>query len=191
MRVIKKFPESAGFVSKTFDDVIKKSGVHLPYSLIEFHVRDRNTTIIEDDKAVICIDCNSPFIPEKDTRALSTALRFELFRLMLRPDMPREIEDVIVGREMIKQGLGDDLFYLYYTMLMRKKPVSMIDYVHASIPWITFRGIDNYNSSFLKELLAKLQKKKFPEATKLLNCMCNDKFDSAVKEYNKLFAKKT
>jgi len=187
MRIIKKFPESAVLVSKVFNDVIKKSPVHLPYSSIEFHVRDYNTTIVEDDKAVICMDHNSPVILNRDVRGISTAIKFELFRVMLRPGFPREIEDVVVGREMVLQGLGDDLFYFYYTSLMKRPPVSLIDYVRASVPWITFRGVDNYNSSFLKELLAKLQKKKFPEASKVLNYMCNNKFDEAAKEYKKLF----
>ena len=187
MRVVKKFPADARFVSEVFDDVIKKSGTHLPYSLIEFHVRDCNKTITEDDKALICIDYNNPLILEKDARGIATLIRFELFRIMLHPGLPREVEDVVVGREMVLQGLGDDLFYMYYAMLMKTKPVSLIDYVRASVPWITLRGVDNYNSSFLKELLEKLQKKRFPEAAKLLNYMCNNKFDEAVKEYGKLF----
>ena len=187
MRIVKKFPAEARFVSDVFDDVIKKSGVNLTYSQLEFHVRDYNTTVIEDDKAVVCIDYNNPLVLDKDARGISTLIRFELFRLMLRPGMPREIEDVIVGREMVLQGFGDDLFYMYYAMLMKTKPVSLIDYVRASVPWITFRGVDNYNSSFLKDLLAKVQKNRFPEATKLLNYMCSNKFDEAVKDYRKLF----
>jgi len=181
MRIVKKIDNKNGAVSVIFDKVIASYSFSLPFDVIELHLRDVDTTIVEDKKAVICLDANNPLIVENDVRAIKTLIMRELFRLSFSPYFPRTVGDVLVGREMIKRGLGDDLFYTYYNIMMKTKyGQTSNDYIKANLPWIIFRGFDNYNSSFLKELAEKLTKKN-READKLLNMLCHDKFDEASK----------
>ncbi len=189
MRVVKKLgsDETSLIVSKIFDEVILSYSFNLPFDVIEFHLRDIDTTLVEDKKAVICLDFNNPVILEKDTRAVRTLILRELYRLTFSPDFPRFIGDVLTGREMIKRGHGDDLFYMYYNMLMKSKTGrTSMDYVRVNLPWIIFRGHDNYNSSFLKDLAGKISPGKNSEADRLLNMLCHDKFHEAVEEYSSL-----
>jgi hypothetical protein len=180
MRVVKKLDKRNGAVSAIFDKTISSYSFGLPFDVIEFHLRDIDTTIVEGKKAVICLDSTNPLIVENDARAIRTLIMRELFRITFSPDFPRIVGDVLAGREMIKRGLGDDLFYTYYNFIMKTKTgATSMDYIKLNLPWIIFRGFDNYNSSFLRELAQKIQPKKFREADNVLNMLCHDKFAEA------------
>jgi len=175
MKVVKKFDRDkrTELVSRIFDEVLMKNDYPLPFNRLEFHIRDFDVTSFEEDKALICLSYNNPFILEMDERGLAILVRHELFRLTLRLTSPRLIEDVIVGKELIKRGFGDELFYMYYNLLMKSKHEEKVhSFVRANIPWIIFSGLDDYNSKFLKELVSKLYKRKFPETKKLFLVLC-------------------
>ena len=189
MRLIKKFErdEKTDFVSRIFDGVIIKNPFPLPFSRMELHIRDYDVTVFDTEKAIICLNYNNPLILEMDERGVRTLLLHEIFRLMLRVNQPRLIEDVMVGRAMILRGYGEDLFYVYYNELMKSKhEETRASFLKASIPWVIFYGLDEYNSKFLKVLAGKLHKRKFPETSKFLAILCklSDKnLKGAVKEY--------
>lgn len=189
MRLVKKFErdERTDFVSSIFDKLIVTDPFPLPFSRIELHIRDYDVTVFDNEKAIICINYNNPLILEMDERGVRTILRHELFRLMLRVNYPRQIEDVMVGREMILRGYGDDLFYMYYSLLMKTDhDDTRGGFVKASLPWVIFYGLDDYNSKFLKELVGKIYKRKYPETAKFLSVLCKlsgKNLKGAVKEY--------
>src|SRR3989338_2045666 len=146
-------------VSEIFDMLLVSDSY--PFESIELHVRDMNASSIEDGKAVICVDYNDPFVPERDVKGIRTLLAHELLRLMFKFDVPRDIEDVMIGREMVRRGLGEDLCYLYYNRLLQSRPETVEAYIRANLPWIIFAGHDKYNSELLKKLASKVCKKKF------------------------------
>jgi hypothetical protein len=192
MKVVKKFDrdERTELVSRVFDQALMKNDYPLPFNRLEFHIRDRDVTLFEEDMALICIDYNNPFILEMDERGIAILIRHELFRLTLRLTFPRLIEDVIVGKELIKRGFGDEIFYMYYNLLMKSKHEEKVhSFIRASVPWTIFYGLDNYNSKFLKDLVSKLYKRKFPETKKLFLVLCKlsgNNMRGAVKEYESL-----
>ncbi len=174
MRIVKKHEgdEASLIVSKVFDMIIKRHPYPIAFSTIELHVRDCDVTIREGDKAIICIDHKNPLVMDKDVKGIKTIVQHELMRLMLSLDMPKPVEDVMVGREMIKRGMGDELFYMYYNYLMRIPCTGELkDYVGANIPWIIFHGYDDYNSSVLKSLAHALINERFEEANRLFDIL--------------------
>ncbi len=190
MRLVKVFAkdDKAEFVSKIFGELLTSTDLHLPFDRIEFHVRDSDVTLIKDSTALVCINYNNPLVVEKDYKGVRTLLMRELFRLMFKFNIPRLVEDVIVGREMIKRGFGDDLCYMYYNYLLTMQPETIEDYIHANLPWIIFRGYDNYNSELFKKLAAKVCKKKY-QCNRLFDLLVNlsqKNLFLVVKEYKKL-----
>lgn len=174
MRIVKKFvrDNKTEFASGIFDRIIASHDYPLPFERIEFHIRDSDITVADSSSALICISYNNPFVLEKDAKGLSIIIRHELFRLMFKTSLPRIIEDVIVGRELVKRGFGDDLLYMYYNYMASMRVDSNESYVKLNMPWIIFKGYDNYNSELLKHLAKKLCRKKFPDTRGLLNMLC-------------------
>ena len=192
MKIVKKYEkdETTLIVSKLFDMMIKRNLYPMPFDRLELHIRDYNVTVVEDNKAIICINYNNPLVQEKDMRGIKTVIRHELVRLMLGINLPKPIEDVIVGREMIKRGMEDELFYMYYIYMMRTVYSNRIeDYIKINLPWIIFHGYDDYNSSVLKNLAGALFKNKMPETHRLFDILIHlsdRNLKEAKKEYKKL-----
>lgn len=151
-------------VSRIFDEVIT-GAFHLPFDRIELHIRDKTISLVDGASATVCLDYNNPFILERDARGIRILLLRELFRLMFKFDLPAEIEDIMIGREMIKRGYGEGLCYMYYNMLLSGEA----DPIRVNLPWIIFFKDDKYNSELFKKLAAKVCKKKVP--AKLLDLL--------------------
>ena len=188
MHVIKRFPsgEHGRLVSRVFDEALVSSGVKLNYDSIELELRDRDVSLVKDYTATICLDYNNPLVLDMDEKGIGIIIRRELFRLMFKFNLPRPVEDVIIGRELVKRGFGDDLLYMYYNIVMRSRPKNISDYIAVNIPWIIFRGYDDYNSDLMKKLAGKVCSKKFPETKKLFDMLCNlsqKNMTAAGKEY--------
>ena len=188
MHVVKRFPsgEHGQLVSRVFDEALVSSGVKLNYNSIELELRDRDVSLVKDYTATICLDYNNPLVLDMDEKGIGIIIRRELFRLMFKFNLPRPVEDVIIGRELVKRGFGDDLLYMYYNIVMRSMPKNISDYIAVNIPWIIFRGYDDYNSDLMKKLAGKVCSKKFPETKKLFDMLCNlsqKNMTAAGKEY--------
>ena len=188
MHVVKRFPsgEHGQLVSRVFDEALVSSGVKLNYDSIELELRDRDVSLVKDYTATICLDYNNPLVLDMDEKGIGIIIRRELFRLMFKFNLPRPVEDVIIGRELVKRGFGDDLLYMYYNIVMRSRPKNISDYIAVNIPWIIFRGYDDYNSDLMKKLAGKVCSKKFPETKKLFDTLCNlsqKNMTAAGKEY--------
>lgn len=191
MRVIKKFvrDDRTEFASEMFDKTISAYDYPLPFERIEFHIRDSDITVVDDESALICINYNNPLLLEKDKKGLAILIRHELFRLMFKTSLPRAIEDVIIGRELIKRGFGDDLLYMYYNYMVNMRANDAKDYIELNLPWIIFHGYDSYNSELLKRLAKKLCREKFPETRALFNILCSlspKNIHEAVEEHKKV-----
>jgi len=189
MIIAKKFSrdDRTEFVSEIFDKLVR-SDLHLPFDRIELNIRDTTVSVVEDQSAVVCIDYNSPVVAEKDRRGTTMLIYRELFRLMFKFDTPKIVEDVIIDKELVKRGFGDDLFYLYYITMMNKRHVTLKDHIELNLPWIVFNKNDKYNSDFMKRLAKKLSVKR-PECQKLFNLLLNvpeKDVEKAVEEYKRL-----
>ncbi|MBI4174259.1 MAG: hypothetical protein HY517_01330 [Candidatus Aenigmarchaeota archaeon] len=161
MRVLKSFERDpkTELVSRIFNEVIT-GPFHLPFEKIELHIRDRSISIVDGSSAIVCLDYNNPFILESDRRGIRILIIHELFRLMFKFDLPAEIEDILIGREMIKRGYGEELCYMYYSLLLSSRDLSAMK---ANLPWIIFFRDDNITSELLKGIAAKVCRKKLPQ----------------------------
>lgn len=200
MRIVKKFvrDDKTEFASEMFDKIMAKNDYPMPFERMEFHIRDSDVTSVDDGSALICINYNNPLVLEKDRKGLGILIHHELFRLMFKTELPRVIEDVIIGRELIKRGFSDDLLYMYYNYMVNIRVDGAESYIKMNLPWVIFRGYDEYNSEILKKLARKLCRKKFPETRKLFNILCTlpdgrsgstqlpKNLDRSVEEYRKL-----
>ena len=190
MIVAKNFTRDAKteLVSDVFDKFVRSQELHLPFERIELEIRDTTVSLVNEESAFVCIDYNSPVVAEKDKRGVKMLVYQELFRLMFKTDLPRPVEDVIIGKELVKRSFGDDLFYLYYVTMMNRTHETLADYINLNIPWIVFNKQDPYNSDFMKRLTKKLSKSR-PECQKLFNLMLNlpkKDVEKAAKEYERL-----
>ena len=175
MRVAKIYEHDSrtALVSKIFDELIISPSLHLPFESIELHIRDTDISLVDGNNGIVCLNYNNPLILDKDARGVRTLVMHELFRLMFKSDLPREIEDVIIGREMLKRGFGDELCYMYYVRVLRSSPESLRDYLRCSIPWIVFFKDDKYNSELFRKLVPNVCKKKFPESKRLIDLLAD------------------
>ncbi len=192
MRIVKKFfrDDKTELVSKIFDEVLIEADLHLPFEKVEMHVRDKTASFVSGEDAVVSINYNDPLILEKDRKGIRTVLLRELFRLMFKFDLPQPIEDVIIGRELIKRGFGDDLCYMYYNYIVMSKAEALEDYININLPWIIFCKDDRYNSELFKQIASKICKRKYPECQRffdLLIGLSGKNLYQAKKEYESLF----
>ncbi len=191
MQIVKNYVRDANTeaVSKIFDRLITTSEIHLPLDRLELHIRDASVSLIEENGGVICLDYNNPMILDRDQRGIKILIMHELFRLMFKYDLPRDIEDVIIGREMIRRGFGEELCYLYYNSILKSRAETRQDYIRLSLPWIIFVKDDKFNSELFKKLASKLCKRKFGECRKLFDILIDlseKNMQEAVSEYNSL-----
>ncbi|KHO47436.1 MAG: hypothetical protein QT00_C0002G0088 [archaeon GW2011_AR5] len=188
MHVTKIYEKDAGtrLVSDIFDNILVNGD--FKFESIELHVRDKAVSFIDDEKAVICLDYNDPFIREMDARGIRILLVHELFRLTFKFDVPKHVEDVIIGREMLRRGYGDELLYLYYNRLLQGGYEGIEGCVRANLPWIIFSKHDKYDSELLKKQAAKICGKKF-DCRRLFDVLVDlsqKTIPKAAEEYTKL-----
>ncbi len=150
MRVVKKLctkNEKTLFISKVFDDVITRTEFPLNFDYIELNV-GYGATVVEDDRIVIGVDINDPLLMNMDSRVVKMLLTFELFRVyvrkMLKIEVPRFIEDVIVGKEIVRKGLANDISYIFYILAMTQSVTDIKSFIRANIPWLVFKGEDKF-----------------------------------------------
>ncbi|MEM7819784.1 MAG: hypothetical protein QXD48_03065 [Candidatus Aenigmatarchaeota archaeon] len=176
MRIIKKFVENdekIKLISNIFDSIIKNFDFIQHFDSLEFHVRDKNIVKLYNNTALISIDYNNEIIQDRDERAIRSMILHQLYHLIIKRryqiDMPHLIEDILINREMIKDGYGDDVFYIYYIYLIKKKEVDFNDFIIINIPWLSFYRFDKYNSEYLKDMIKRIKyKKEYEERTKKL-----------------------
>lgn len=175
MLITKKFSRDkrTELVSKIFDEVLISSDLHLPFEKIELHIRDTNISVVDEENAIVSINYNDPLVLDSDIKGIRIILMHELFRLMFKFDLPKPIEDVIVGREMIKRGFGNGICYMYFNRLAVMKVETVEDYINVNLPWIIFYKYDEYNSEMFKKIASRICKKKFPQCQRLFDLLIN------------------
>ena len=190
MKIVKRFikDEQTSLISGVFDEFLVSDSFHLPFDSIEFHIRDSDISIVKGDKALVCLDYNNPLFLQKDIKGIKTIVRHEFFRLMFKTNLSRDIEDVIIGREMIKRGFGEDLLYVYYHYIVNSKATNIQDYIKSNLPWIIFQGYDKNNSEFLKKATEKQNKRRkiCDHLFDLLTNLSSKNLHEVIEEYKKL-----
>ena len=173
MRVTKKLcvrNEKTLFISKVFDDVITRTEFPLNADYIELNV-GYGATVVDDEKIVIGIDVNDPLLMNMDARVIKTLLTFELFRVyvrkMLKIEVPRPIEDIIVGRELVRKGFSGDVSYIFYILVMTHDVADVKSFIRANIPRLVFKNADEFNYKLFHGYEDKSSKRKFTAKYKL------------------------
>ncbi|MCX6815559.1 MAG: hypothetical protein NT120_01775 [Candidatus Aenigmarchaeota archaeon] len=118
MKKIRSNSATARLLSKAFEHVVKeKTPVNTDY--IELDIP--GSTYIKNGNVYLGVSYSD--LIDKDLRTAKIIIRFEMFRAFVKKvidrDIPRDIEDLIVAREMIKRGLIEDVVYLFYTYVMK------------------------------------------------------------------------
>ena len=161
MRVQKASETNDGktrFTFSVFDNTVMNFAHLIPYDSIKFIIGREDKTEKTEAGLLMAIDCHNRFIMEKDEKAIRIIILENIIRLSLGKSLPKFIENVIVYRTMIKEGLGDDfLCYCFSLLAMREKMIneSLDDFLEANSLWISFCGRDNYSSLMLKDIVRK------------------------------------
>jgi hypothetical protein len=158
MRVIKNIynnDASSLETSHIFDEVIQSIGLPLSFDSLQFNV-GYGFTEIENNAAAIGISPEDLEMVENDRRAIKTMITFEIFRIFVRKrlgvNIPLLIEDILVGRDMIKKGYGNDLTHLYYIFMLKHRVKDKKDFLRLNVPWIIFHGNDEYYCHMFRDL---------------------------------------
>jgi len=150
MRIVKKLyhkDKRTLFLSKVFNEIIAKTEFQLNFEYLEFYIGHGKTSIL-DNAAKIIINSNSPLLNDIDKRIAKVLITFELYRLILQKvlqvNVPRLIEDMIVGKRLVSRGYSDDIAYIFYILMMKQKITGIKSFVQFNLPWIIFKGEDNF-----------------------------------------------
>ena len=172
MRIIKRLDKdkTSKFISEIIDAVIIEYGYNFFENLLFRSGKD--AVEVDDKNAKIAIDKDNIFIKERDSRAARILIlqKLELAFLKKRKRPPDYIEKLIVNRRLAKK-FGKDLFYFYYVFLTREKKEikDMDNFLELNLPWLSFYGVDKYNSSFLLKMLDSFENRKlFQQQTRNL-----------------------
>jgi|GEM_PF-3997591 len=185
MRIVKKFysrdPETV-LVSRIFDEAIRKSTVPLNFSFLEVELGPGETSVNEDN-AKVSIDTGSPLLLEKDRRLARVIVTHELFRLVARKmvdNVPRFIEDVVTGREMVRAGYADDLSYLYFIRMMKNEKLADADALSLNLPWLVFWKTDSFYYDLFRSISKRVAAGE--KASRLFNTMKGNLLDKSILE---------
>lgn len=163
MRLIKRLgnDELSGVVSKIVDSVLLETGYNF-FERLEFSLGEDRVEV-EDHTAKISLDKDNTFIVERDTRVTRILIlqKLELAFLRKYNKFPDYIENLIVNRRIVKR-FGNDFFYLSYIYLIREERniKDMNKFLNINLPWLSFYGINDYNSRFLLKMLSMFKNRK-------------------------------
>jgi hypothetical protein len=185
MRIVKKSDigdEKARMVFDIFDKILMKLGYPWKYDVLGLAINEKTSVFVADSKITITLDYNDSLIQEMDKKGIASLILHSLYHVITKDkynlaEMPHFIEDVLINREMIKDGYDDYVFYSSYLFLLRKKHVSSLeDYLMVNIPWLSFHGMNDYNSEFLKNMLLRIKNMEHyrDRARKLIDVMKKD-----------------
>lgn len=184
MKIIKrstKNTEQARTVSNTFNTVLVEVPLEKFFDKIELNIGAKEGVFIEKRSAKILLDHKNRYIQNSDRKAIKILILHQLFHAITRQYMkklPHVIEDVIINKDLIKRGYGDDLLYFYYIhMVNHPKHIENIeDFLELNIPWLSFFSLDSYNSEFLKKMTTRFEgiKKFESQSKKLFSVMKKD-----------------
>jgi len=201
MRIGKKLivkNEKTAIVSNIFDKCIKELGYQF-LDRVEFHLGKENKVKLEFPDAYIFLNYNNPFIQESDKKAIKIIILKKLIYLVIinkypNKKIPKFILEIISNRELIRKGYDKDLFYYYYLLLIQYEPHTVNElstFMKINIPWLSYYGIDNYDSKTLKKLISIFKyRKEFELQTKKVfltvkKDLLNEKrVDNAIEAYN-------
>ena len=160
MRIIKRFDVNR---YKTLSDSIDKVflSINFPWNLekIIFSLSNKNDSNFNYPNAEIFLN---PKIRKQEESVIKLIIFKEIFSLLIKiKNMEsgiRFIDNIIANREMIKNGFGD--YYLNYAYVKLFRPIEIENFhtfLTLNLPWISFSGLDNFNSVFLKDMVKKFK----------------------------------
>jgi hypothetical protein len=184
MRVLKKIYESgenAAAASRIFDDVIRSIDLPLSFDVLEFNV-GYGFTDIDGGKVSIGIGLEDLEFTDGDRRAIGALIAIELFRVFVRKrlslSIPGPIEDILIGRDMLKAGYGEDLTYLFYMFMLKHRVRDGKDFLRLNVPWLIFHGRDEHYCSMFRTMAKNTQRFKHELKTaKLFAALKKDLWD--------------
>jgi hypothetical protein len=173
MRILKSFPvrdEKTKLVSRVFDEIIVVLGYPWKFDKIELHVRDEDKTLIEGNRCIAVLDYGDMFIQQMDAKGIRIIITRALFKAIIQEAngrLPEMLEDLVVNREMIRKGFGDDLAYYYY----QKNMASVLSNREKQVAWLSFYIDDKYNAEFFRSFD---RSGATGNVQRLLNCLKKD-----------------
>jgi len=167
MRVLKfayRNDAASKCISEAFDRVIVQEPVN--FDRVELHLGHGGTSL-SNGIAKLCVDSSSDIFKDHDSAVAETAVRFELFRLMIKKiyDVPRLTEDVLVGREMIKKGFSEDLARMLHAFVACQRVIDLESYIKINLPWIIFYA-DEFKAGFFRSMSEKRHNKRYDSIAK-------------------------
>jgi len=156
MRLIKRLgnDEISRFLSKIIDSVLIETGYNF-FERLDFSLGEDNVEV-NDSTVKISLDKNNGFVTEKDTRATRILILQKLGLAFLRKykKIPDYIENLIVNRGITKKFSRDFFYFSYIYLIKEEKDVKDMDkFLNINLPWLSFYGIDDYESRFFLRTL--------------------------------------
>jgi hypothetical protein len=198
MKIIKKIPEKYSYISNVFDGIIRKNNYNLKTDRLVICISDENDLEFGESEVLLKLNSKDIFVSGGDERGIGILITIQFYRFLVRSKVQTKIkfiEDLTVAREMIKNGMGEDVMYFYYNRLAAsdKKLKNIEDFMAASLPELAFRDLDIQYSELLGDLLPSFKyKKEFALRTRrLFELMEKDlsidiNVKNAEREYRKL-----
>lgn len=175
MKIVKNLIEKndkTKLVSDIFDECLKELNYQF-FEKIELHLQKEDKIKMDFPNAYIFLNYNNPFIQSSDKKAIKIIILRQIISLVISSKymdkkIPGFILEIMTNREVIKKGLGKDLFYYYYLYLIQYEPNKILElstFLQINIPWLSYFGVDNYDSRTMKKIINSFEYIKEFEST--------------------------
>jgi len=201
MKIIKKIiydNRKTNVVSKIFDEILKEVAYFLKFDTIKLEFKNEFKSEIEGNNALIYLDYKNDFIQNSDEKAIRFLILKQFFYIFVTrkidKKLPKFIEDLMIGREILKNGYSKELSYFYYAALTNTKIRSKNDILYANLPWLIFYKTDNFNYDLFKKAASKITEdyadQNLKNLTKLLkkDLWTEKNLQKAIKFYEDFYA---
>lgn len=161
-------------ISMIFNKVVYDLGYNY-FNHLELDIGN-DQLLIDGETLRIGIDRNNEFIREMNEKALEFIFAFKLFTALDKKNGYSQndfISAVHASKTAISKGYSEQAFEFFYLTLLRhpRLVLESRDFLSINLPWLSFWKLDDYNSSFLYDMLSRFDCNNFSRFTSLFDVM--------------------
>ncbi len=129
------------------------------YDSVCIKLGDRDETLSDGKTLKMEFDKNNGFIKNNDEDGMKVKILRAIFSATTRMSLPGFVLVSMADRKIIREGFSRELTCYYFCTLSAKKRriENFGDFLEINLPWISFKGNDEYNSLFFRQLLCEFE----------------------------------
>lgn len=129
------------------------------YDSVCVKLGDREETLSAGKTLKLQFDKNNGFMKNNDEDGMKVKILRAIFIATMKMSLPKFILVSMADKKIIREGFSRELTCYYFCTLAAKKRriENFGDFMEINLPWISFKGNDEYNSLFFRQLLCEFE----------------------------------